>query len=120
MDEMYNAFCDMYHDDGSNDEKMKEKLVELLMKFLAANLPEGKSSKQPIPTKEQIDKLINTIQIVPSNLEFIARHRKINGTLYMELHRILKYFSPSVKEPEKPINIPTREELMSLIYHKLT
>jgi hypothetical protein len=36
-DELYNAFCDMYKDDGSNDAVLKDKLKELLLKFLVVN-----------------------------------------------------------------------------------
>jgi hypothetical protein len=37
MDNLYNEFCDFYHDDGSNDKKMKENLKTLLIQFLKAN-----------------------------------------------------------------------------------
>ena len=37
MDNLYNKFCDFYHDDGSNDEKMKQNLKTLLIQFLKAN-----------------------------------------------------------------------------------
>ena len=37
MDNLYNEFCCFYHDDGSNDEKMKENLKTILIQFLKAN-----------------------------------------------------------------------------------
>lgn len=55
LDEMYNAFCDMYHDDGSNDDKMKEKMKKMLLDFLHQNSSPSLASTGEL-TDEEIEK----------------------------------------------------------------
>lgn len=63
-DEIYNAFCDYYHDDGSNDEKLRKSLKELLVKFLKANSSPATGIREAL--KELVDAL-NATQF-PMNL----------------------------------------------------
>ena len=74
-------------------------------------LPQLESQPPASKSAEEMDRLINSIRLDKANLEFISKHLKINGTLYIEIKRILEEY--------KSANLPsevmfTENEILQL------